>query len=374
MAQLSTQEVLNHLHAAGFRGDDLWRMLAIAGRESSRTPDAHRTDQPKEKLSGDLGLFQINYTNWNTVKNALGLTDKRQLFDPAINAKAAKVLFDASGYQPWTAGPGGWTKSGDPMYGTNQREAQQAFNQFVTNGPTIATSGATSTETADRGRQVEYIEPDVRDPQRGYTIPDYQAPTADPKQQRNLTTLLQGFGIKYPDAPRATPQLLAYLRGLGVQVDTAEDQFINVREELQRSATDRLGDLAVSDQRRRRNLANDAQRRGALVSGATNSAFARQAEDYTRDQADVERSLAQQTAAAARARDTFADQQRQAALERTLSVETQQETQDAMAQAQTEAAQRALRESDLAYERQRAAERRRAQQQVSLYNQLGGAR
>ena len=378
MGALSREQVTRYLYDAGFRGEDLVKMVAIAGRESGYDPSAHRTDRPKSALSGDMGLFQINYVNWPTVQRALGLTSKEQLFDPAINAKAARVLFESAGLQPWSAGPGGWTAGGNPLYGTNVDAARSAVNTFLDapqkypagGGSTSSSTSLGSATSSSAPREpLTYEEPNVADPERTNTIADYKPPETDPAQQKTLTNLLQGFGIEYPNAPRATPQLLAYLRGLGVTVDTTEEQFASTRADLQRKAADKLGDLAVSDQRRRYGITNDSQSRGALVSGATNSAFARQMEDYARQQAGVETSLATGINQAERAKDTLLDQTRQRALETVLGEETNQEMTAAQRQAEIEAARRAQAESDLQYERQKAESERARQAQIALYNQ-----
>jgi hypothetical protein len=122
-ASLSREQVADALTQAGFTGQDLVHMVGIAGRESGYQPNAHRSDQPKSKLSGDLGLWQINYTNWPVIKNALGLTSKSQLFDPVTNARAAKVLFDRSGLSPWAAGPGGFAADGPALQSQRWRSA-----------------------------------------------------------------------------------------------------------------------------------------------------------------------------------------------------------------------------------------------------------
>lgn len=375
MATISREQLAGILYEAGFRGEQIADMVAIAGRESSYTPDAHRTDQPKSKLSGDLGLFQINYVNWPLVSRELGLTDKSQLFDPLINARAAKVLYDASGYQPWTAGPGGWTAGGDPFYGTNRTAARAAVSRWEANPTQYSYGGikpATVTETATRGGPIKLEDAKLgKEVKRTNTIEDYAPPERDPAQQAALTTLLQGFGVEYPNAPRATPSLLTFLRGLGMNYDEADARFDEMRAEVQRRSADRAGDLALSDSRRRRSLGIDAQRRGALVSGATNSAFARQAEDYGRAQADLERGTADSIAALGRDRDTVQSGLRTAAMERAIGVEEQQATYDATKQAEVEALRYAQEESDLAYQRTREAERERAQRQIDLYNQAG---
>ncbi len=90
MAVTITREATaSYLYQAGFRGDLLWQLTAIAGRESSYQPAAHRSDVSKSLLSGDRGLFQINYI-WDKQLIAAGIIrQKSDLFDPAINARAA---------------------------------------------------------------------------------------------------------------------------------------------------------------------------------------------------------------------------------------------------------------------------------------------
>lgn len=154
MAALPGEQVAQYLYAAGFRGQDLINMVAIGKRESGYNPAAHRTDQDPSAMSGDLGLFQINGVNWPTIQQALGLTSKSQLLDPAINAQAAFVLYSSSGLSPWAAGPGGFQGGGDPLYGTNVTDAARYVSNMgaapapggsVSNTPT--TSGAPATDT-----------------------------------------------------------------------------------------------------------------------------------------------------------------------------------------------------------------------------------
>jgi hypothetical protein len=75
-------------YAAGFRGEDLVRMVAEAGGESGYNPRA----------VGDggwsKGLWQI-YTAVHTWARTLNL------FDPYVNARAAKRIFDSQGVGAW---------------------------------------------------------------------------------------------------------------------------------------------------------------------------------------------------------------------------------------------------------------------------------
>ncbi len=110
-------------------------MVAIAGRESGYRPEAHRTNTDPEKMVGDFGLFQINYINDTPAfRQAIGLTDRSQLLDPEMNAKAAHYLYERAGLKPWTAGPGGWRPDGDPTYGTDVEAARAAVQRAEQSG------------------------------------------------------------------------------------------------------------------------------------------------------------------------------------------------------------------------------------------------
>lgn len=278
MATLSRTQVAQFLYDAGFRGDDLIKMVAIAGRESGYQTDAHRTDQDKSKVSGDRGLFQINYVNDKGLLNAGIITSKSDLFDPAVAARAAKWLFDQSGLAPWAAGPGGWKQGGDPLYGTKYDETKSELSGW--------TPGATSSSLEAPTVATETV---VRDTQYD---PTYTEPKTDPKAQKGLTDMLGRFGIDYPDAPRATPQLLAFMRGLGLSYDTIQDAARVRTSQVEGRSADARQDLQRADQRQRVAITSDLQQRNVLSSGAANTQYARQAEDVVAKQADITRSEA----------------------------------------------------------------------------------
>jgi hypothetical protein len=132
---LSRETLAQILSQVGFSGEALVQMVAIAGRESGYKTDAHRTDRDPSALSGDRGLFQINYVNDKALMDAGIIRSAADLFDPVTNARAAKFLFDqAGGLAPWTMGPGGWTANGDPLYGTNVEAARQAVQNAQAQG------------------------------------------------------------------------------------------------------------------------------------------------------------------------------------------------------------------------------------------------
>jgi hypothetical protein len=132
---MSAEEVAQVLYQAGFRGDDLVQMVAIGARESGYRPDAHRTNTDPAKLVGDFGLFQINYPNDTpALRAAIGMTDREQLLDPAVNARAAFYLYQRAGLRPWTAGPGGFNVDGDPSFGTDVAAARAAVDRAVAAG------------------------------------------------------------------------------------------------------------------------------------------------------------------------------------------------------------------------------------------------
>ncbi len=136
MATLTREQAAQYAYAAGFRGNDLVTAVAIAGRESGYRTDAHRTDAPASQLSGDRGLWQINYVNDPGLMQAGIIQTRADLFDPLKNAKAAYYLYHRSNntFAPWTAGPGGWTAGGSPTYGTDVGAARTAVDNAAKGG------------------------------------------------------------------------------------------------------------------------------------------------------------------------------------------------------------------------------------------------
>jgi Lysozyme like domain/Bacterial TSP3 repeat/NlpC/P60 family len=132
---MTPEQVAQLLYGVGFRGNDLVSMVAIAGRESGYRPDAHRTNVDPAKMVGDFGLFQINYVNDTPAfRQAVGMSDRSQLLDPEVNARAAFYLYQRAGLKPWTAGPGGWHADGNPAYGTDVAAAQAAVDRAEASG------------------------------------------------------------------------------------------------------------------------------------------------------------------------------------------------------------------------------------------------
>jgi hypothetical protein len=154
------ESVVRLAHDAGFRGDMLAKMVAIAWRESRWTPGAHRTDNPKaahlpDGATGDFGLWQINYRfyykkgqgpgdkSWGADhKTALGMSKIHDYFNQVTNARAARLNVlgngnpgngpDAQIRHLWGYQKGsGWVGSkGDPLGGTGNKyqEAKSAMH------------------------------------------------------------------------------------------------------------------------------------------------------------------------------------------------------------------------------------------------------
>ena len=125
--QLSMAQMVQIAYDAGFRGENLVNMVAIAGRESHWSPSAHRSNKDKSLGSGDRGLWQINYIHDDNLKAAGIISSWKDLFDPLANAKAAFQLSNGgTNLGPWTAGEGGWTSGGNPFYGVEPEWKEQA--------------------------------------------------------------------------------------------------------------------------------------------------------------------------------------------------------------------------------------------------------
>jgi lysozyme-like protein len=93
--------------AQGFTGSDLQRMVAIAKRESGWDPSAHNPNPPDDSY----GLWQINMLGTMGPSRAasLGIDPNppyEELFDPATNARAMKMIYDSQGWNAWSTNAG----------------------------------------------------------------------------------------------------------------------------------------------------------------------------------------------------------------------------------------------------------------------------
>lgn len=102
MAKLTRDQVRKLLTDAGFKknGVDTETMVSIAFAESGGDPNAHNNKPPDDSY----GLWQINMLGKLGAprRKLFGITDNKQLFDPATNAKAAKKIYDSQGLNAWT--------------------------------------------------------------------------------------------------------------------------------------------------------------------------------------------------------------------------------------------------------------------------------
>jgi len=87
-----------------FTEDEAVIMAAIGMAESSGRPLAHNT----EGDDNSYGLFQINmldrpgFMMGEERRGQFGLDSNEQLFDPLVNGKAAKFIYDMQGFEAWT--------------------------------------------------------------------------------------------------------------------------------------------------------------------------------------------------------------------------------------------------------------------------------
>lgn len=129
--QLSGVELAQVFYEAGFRGEDLVTIVAIAKRESDGVPTAHNDNGRTRDDS--YGLTQINVygDNGRWLMEKFGLTSPEQLLDPAVNARVAfglAYLFDPP-FRPW--GP---YRGESPTFNTDLPEARAAVAEAERQG------------------------------------------------------------------------------------------------------------------------------------------------------------------------------------------------------------------------------------------------
>lgn len=98
----STGNLANLAQQAGFTASQARIMAAIAMAESSGNPRAHN---PNWRTGDDsYGLWQINMLGdmGPSRRRAFGIRNNSQLFDPLVNARAAKTIFDWQGFNAWS--------------------------------------------------------------------------------------------------------------------------------------------------------------------------------------------------------------------------------------------------------------------------------
>lgn len=100
MAQLTKEQIAGYAKGAGFSGDDIGIAVAVAMAESGGNTQAHNTTPP----DNSYGLWQINmYGNLGpSRRTSLKLKSNDELFDPAVNARAAHTIKQGSGWGAWT--------------------------------------------------------------------------------------------------------------------------------------------------------------------------------------------------------------------------------------------------------------------------------
>lgn len=100
MAALSSAQIRAYAQQAGFTGDTLNTMVAIAYAESGGDPHSHNSTPPDDSY----GLWQINMLGsmGPARRKKFGISSNDQLFDPAINAKAAHIIYQEQGLKAWT--------------------------------------------------------------------------------------------------------------------------------------------------------------------------------------------------------------------------------------------------------------------------------
>lgn len=160
--KLSGQQVAQLAYEAGFRGDDLVNMVAIAKRESGWRPKALNPN--KKTRDRSYGLWQLNTLNSDMgrmedlMKNILGSMgyptnnvpqDFDVLYNPRVNAKVAYEFYRRNGntLRPW-----GEYKNESNTYNTNVGEALNIVQGMGLHGgdPMDKTPTSSSSRTPSR--------------------------------------------------------------------------------------------------------------------------------------------------------------------------------------------------------------------------------
>lgn len=188
----------------------------------------------------------------------------------------------------------------------------------------------------------------------------------------DMTSLLGRFGVDYKNAPAPTPAMLAFARGLGLSLDTADDAKERSVSRIKERTTSTLADIDRGNERTKTNMLADMVRRGVLRSGEANTRYGQQAENVARSKSDALRAQAEGIDAADLMFNDRRDSLRTQALERTLGAETDQANRTAANAAQAESWKRQDDAAELAYQRAKEAEERRIKAAEENLAKYGG--
>ena len=186
-----------------------------------------------------------------------------------------------------------------------------------------------------------------------------------------LTSALRSFGISYPNAPKPSASLLAFVRGLGMNLGTAEDQKRIGVQQVKARSQDARADLRRTSERQKENVTADLLRRGIFSSGEGNTRYARQAEDVAAKQADIARGRTEGITSIENAYQSLAGGYRTQALEKVMGEEQRQDTNKAVSAAQKASWERADAQAAKSYEESKAAQEAAFKQQEDFYRKMG---
>ncbi len=131
-----------------------------------------------------------------------------------------------------------------------------------------------------------------------------------------------------------TPALLAYLRGVGMTLSTAEDRRAGARNSAELDYQRNAGDTERRFDQSKKNLTTGLVSRGILQSGEAGTRYAENDQERGRAMNDVGMSRSNRLTAIDQAYNDVADQLRQGTTERMLSTEQEEANRRAVEDAQ----------------------------------------
>ena len=145
--QLSGEDVARYAYSAGFRGENLVNAVGIAKRESGWNAGAYNPNASTNDLS--FGLMQINMLGdlGPARLKQFGISKNEDLYDPAINMKAAFKLSGGKDFHAW----GGY-KGKSNTYNTDLTLARQV----ITNAG-LSTTGDPDGVAKSRGGNARHV-------------------------------------------------------------------------------------------------------------------------------------------------------------------------------------------------------------------------
>ena len=159
MANLNISQLVQLARQVGFPEQAVPDMAATWMGESGGNPRAHNNNRSTGDNSYGIGQVNVIDELGEERRKQFGLSRNEDLFDPLVNAKASRTIWDSQGFDAWGAHRSGAYKQ---YLAAAQAAARGGNAQPIPSSPST-TAAATSANSAQPGLAELFLQPQTTD-------------------------------------------------------------------------------------------------------------------------------------------------------------------------------------------------------------------